>query len=727
MSLRRRVIPALYNGVSQQPPLLRSPDQNQEELNTWATLAEGVGKRPPSEHLAFIAEDLGDNPLVHYVNRDITERYIVIVTQNEIKVYDHLTGLEKTVNAPGGYGYLTGGSFRAVTIADYTFIVNTAKYCELAALGTDASYDPSYYRWLNGRPIDGVGIGDLSGGLWDGMVKGGVLQYQPNPGAGSYAGEVASLEKLPETAPDGTMYKITGSVETAFVSYYVRRSGAVWDETVANGLNNALDATTMPHALVREPDGTFTFAPFSWQNRRVGDENTNPPPTFIGRTIKDVFFYQNRLGFLVDENVVFSCSGDFGNFWRNTILDYVVSDVVDVAVTTTNVALLNYALAFGNGIMAFADQTQFSLSNSEEGLTPESVAIKPVTSYEMNTKVRPVTIGTEVYYCGDQAGSSIVWEYTRNDDSDGLSAAEITAHVPHYLPANLIKLIAAPNVKALFALTGTGDIYVYQFYWNGNEKVQSAWRKWNMDGNVIAGDYFDGHLYLLTQRADGVHLERASLEANTKPPEQNHQVYLDRRCVLTGTYNPVTGRTSYTLPYPANQSLFRLIRSKTHPTAPGSLVNPATYQWTSPTTMSVLGQEPVAVTAGEKYLMRLEFSRPFPQDYQGRLLTTGRLQLRTFTLYYTDTGFFRTEVSPYGTSVAPDVEEIVPAKLADFTGKVVGSQELTLNTPSFQTGSYSFQIYGDAAQCTIAVTNDTHVGSTFVSAEWEGFFVSRSQ
>lgn len=727
MTLRRRVLPALFNGVSQQPPLLRSPDQTEAELNTWATLAEGVSKRPPSEHLAFIEEDLGFSPLVHYVNRDTTERYIVIVTQTGIKVYDHLTGVAQVVSAPGGYSYLTDGEFRAVTVADYTFIVNINKHCELAALGTDASYDPDYYRWLNSRPSYGLGTGDLSGGLWDGVVKGGLLQYQPNQGPGSFLGEVASLEKLPEGATDGTMYKVTGSVETGFVSYYVRRKGAVWDETVANGLHNAIDATTMPHALVREPDGTFIFAPFSWQNRRVGDENTNPPPTFVGRTIKDVFFYQNRLGFLVDENVVFSCSGDFGNFWRNTILDYVVSDVVDVAVTTTNVALLNYALAFGNGIMAFADQTQFSLSNSEEGLTPESVAIKPVTSYEMNTKVRPVTIGSEVYYCGDQAGSSIVWEYTRGDDQDGLASAEITAHVPHYLPAGLTKLIAAPNIKALFALTGTKDVYVYQFYWNGNEKVQSAWRKWSFDSRVIAGEYFDGHLYVLTDANEGVFLERINLEAGAKPAEQNHQVYLDRRCVLTGTYNPTTGRTYYTLPYAPDPSTFGLVRSKTHPTAPGSLVNPATHQWTSGTTMSVLGQEPVAVTVGEKYLMRFEFSRQFPQDYQGRLLTTGRLQLRTFTLYYTNTGFFRTEVSPYGTAVSPDIEDIVPAKLADFTGKVVGSQELTLNTPSFQTGSYSFQIYGDAAQCSVAVTNDTHVGSTFVSAEWEGYFTSRSQ
>src|SRR3546814_21201574 len=72
-------------------------------------------------------------------------------------------------------------------------------------------------------------------------------QYQANPGVGTYKGELPSMEKLPEIATNGDMYKIVGSIESGFTSYYVRRNGAVWDETVANGLRNKLDATTMPH------------------------------------------------------------------------------------------------------------------------------------------------------------------------------------------------------------------------------------------------------------------------------------------------------------------------------------------------------------------------------------------------------------------------------------------------------------------------------------------------
>lgn len=724
MSLRSRVLPALYNGVSQQPPVLRASDQNEEELNTWTSLADGVGKRPPTETLANLGV-ISDDAFVHHINRDVTERFIVVIDGGTIKVFDHETGAAQTVNAPGGLSYLSSGKFRAVTIADYTFIVNTERTVELEAAGVDQLADPEFYRWLPRRPVGGI-LGSILNDEDFLRIAGSRNQYAPNPTNGAFAGEVASLEKLPETAANGTMYKVTGSVETGFISYYVRRNGAVWDETVANGLRNQLKATTLPHALVREADGTFTFAPFSWAPRRVGDDQTNPAPTFVGRTISDVFFYQNRLGLLCDENAILSAAGDFGNYFRSTVLDYVDSDVIDVAISTANVAILNYALPFNDGILLMADQTQFSLTNGEDGLTPSSVAIRPVTNYEVNVRVRPVTIGTEVYYCGDQNGYSIVWEYARLQDNEATTAAEITAHVPAYLPAGLRKLVAAGNLKALFALTGGADVFVYQFYWNGNEKLQSAWRKWSFGGPVIAGEFLGGYLYLLVRRADGVFLERVHLEAKARPAEQNHQTYLDRRCAVTGTYDPVAGRTTFFLPYKPDKAKFRMVRGKTHPTRPGSLMDPSQYQWPSDQMVSVLGNEPELSTGGEAYTMRFVFSRQFPVDYQGRAVTTGRLQLRTFTVYYSDTAFFRTEVAPYGAATVPDIEAIVPAKIADFTGKVVGDDDLRLNRPSYHTGSYSFQVYGDAAQATVALVNDTHVGSTFVSAEWEGFYFNRT-
>jgi len=133
MSLTTRTISALNNGISRQPAILRSQDQTQDELNTWGQIATGVGKRPPTRLLKGLgAVDL-TGAHVHHINRDVNERYIVIIKQGSVRVFNQETGVEVPVSAPAGFGYLDQPTeeYRAVTVADYTFIVNTAKAPQL--------------------------------------------------------------------------------------------------------------------------------------------------------------------------------------------------------------------------------------------------------------------------------------------------------------------------------------------------------------------------------------------------------------------------------------------------------------------------------------------------------------------------------------------------------------------------------------------------------------------
>jgi hypothetical protein len=144
-------------------------------------------------------------------------------------------------------------------------------------------------------------------------------------------------------------------------------------------------------------DGTFTFAPFSWKPRRVGDNETNPKPPFIGRTIRDVFFYQNRLGFAVDDGVVFSGAGDYGDFWRRRS-STTSTATRSASAATTDVAMIDYALPFADGVMLFSRQRQFALTNGDSGLSAHSIAITPVTNYLMAQGVRPTPMGSQAHF-----------------------------------------------------------------------------------------------------------------------------------------------------------------------------------------------------------------------------------------------------------------------------------------------------------------------------------------
>lgn len=726
MSLITDNIPALFDGVSQQTPLVRSKGQLESLVNGWPSIADGLGKRPPTEHVAKLLTSAPTNALIHDINRDTSERYTVVISGGTIRVFD-MAGVEHAVTTPAGLSYLDGitdysTDLSLFTVADYTFVVNRKKVCAMSALGADLTGDPSYYLWINreyGTDLNSVPYG-----------PGAAYQYGPNA-PGTYAGEVQAFDKLPATAADGTIYRIAGSETSGFVSYYVRRTGAVWDECVRPGLANQPNALTLPHALVRQLDGTFKFAPFSWAPRRVGDADTNPQPGFIGRSIRKVFFYQNRLAFLYDENCVLSVAGDFGNFWRMTVLDQLDSDVIDVSATTTKVSLLYDAAPWNDGILLTSDQTQFSMSNAEAGLTQTSIAIKPVTSYGVNTKAGLAVLGSEVYFATERNGYASVREYALiSGNAESTTASDITAHVPRYIPAGVSKLIPAEDINALFVLTdgAPSRVYAYQFYWvSSSEKAQSAWHYWDFGANarVLSGTYLGGYLMLVIARADGLYLERVNLQSGARPASSPVQVHLDRRLELTGVYVPQNDRTQVNLPYGADTSRFQLVRGSAFTAQPGALIDPTTYTWIGNTILQVPGNQTAGpLIGGHKYELRFQFSQQFPRKSDGTAITSGRLQLRTMTVSYQNTGFFKTEVAPYGLDV--NSQEIIPYKLAEFSGKVVGASDLILNKPVLHTGDYTFQIYGDAAQATISISNDTHVGSTFVAAEWLAFYWNRA-
>ena len=266
MALTTRTLPALMNGISQQPPILRSFDQTQDEVNTWGKIATGLARRPPTTTLKKLGGLLDielDDASVHHINRDIFERYTVVITTGGIRVFDESDGTEKTVNAPLGWGYLdasVGTAYRAITVADYTFVVNTEKVVTLGAVADDEVAQDTNYRWLGSQDRNGF----LDALINQVLTNGQQAQYRPNT-AGTFTSTVARVEDLPDPVCSGCVYQIKGDAETSFVSYYVRGDGTVWNETVKPGLINVFTASTMPHALVREADGTFTFAPFSWQ------------------------------------------------------------------------------------------------------------------------------------------------------------------------------------------------------------------------------------------------------------------------------------------------------------------------------------------------------------------------------------------------------------------------------------------------------------------------------
>jgi hypothetical protein len=153
VSLVSYIIPNLIQGISQQPDALRDPTQAEVQINAMSSLADGLRKREGTQPIAKVSSQPLGNAALHLIQRDAAEQYLVVLASSGIRVFELLTGIERSVVAPDGYSYLAGGSnarldLRAATIADFTFISNTQRLPAMLADTAPATPRPSPHECL---------------------------------------------------------------------------------------------------------------------------------------------------------------------------------------------------------------------------------------------------------------------------------------------------------------------------------------------------------------------------------------------------------------------------------------------------------------------------------------------------------------------------------------------------------------------------------------------------
>jgi len=481
----------------------------------------------------------------------------------------------------------------------------------------------------------------------------------------------------------------------------------------------------MPYTLVREVDGTFSFEVASWTNRVAGDLVSNPNPSFVTRTISDIFFYRNRLGILADEGVIFSEAGQYFNFFRTTVTDLLDGDPIDVNASHTKVSLLKHAVPFNKQLLLFSEQSQF-LIDQNELLTPKTVGIKVATEFPCNVIAKPVGIGKNIYFAVDKGDWSAFREYFTDLNDSGNDSQDVTGHLPKYIPSGVYKITAAPNEDILVALTSSdaSSVYAYKYFWSGNEKLQSSWSKFTLgsDCTILNADFISSELFLIVNRADGVFFEKMNVSLGDIGVGEPYMVHLDRKVQLASaalTY--ASGYTTInltTLGYTPSIGNYQVV-IKSHPSLKAGEI--FTVLWDG-TTAKVLGNLTGAtVSFGRKYTLTYQLStitvKTAQQGGGQKSDTEGRLQLRKISFNYADSGLFKVLVTPQGRDTYTYT----------YSGKTLGSASSTLGSYSIESGRFSVPIVSRNIGTSIVLQNDSALPCSFLSADWEGFFVKRSQ
>ena len=309
-----------------------------------------------------------------------------------------------------------------------------------------------------------------------------------------------TFTSLPAQCVNGFRIAVVGDNQKKEDNFHVQFTGeggsGYWKETMKAGLVHSFDLATMPHTLRQGSDLQFSFSVGDWDSRVAGDDNTNPFPSFVGQTINDVFFHRNRLGVVSGENVVFSEASGYFNFFRTTVRTLLDSAPIDVAVSQNEVSDLKAAIPIQDNLLLFSELNQFTLSAAQL-LTPTEVAINQSTNFECDLEASPVGAGSSVFFATKAGGFAGVREYYTNNETEIKDAALITSHVPQYLQGNIRKMAASTNEDMLLCLTSKvkSEVYVYNFYDQGNERLQSAWSKWKFAKDIVDVSFNNADLY----------------------------------------------------------------------------------------------------------------------------------------------------------------------------------------------------------------------------------------
>ena len=392
---------------------------------------------------------------------------------------------------------------------------------------------------------------------------------------------VNDVTRLPNQCKHGYIVKVSNSRMADEDDYYVRFDGennrdgsGSWSECAKPGIPKTL--TNMPLVIQRTAlanqgtsteIATFTIKQFTYAEREVGDELTNPMPsfiktsdgqpksnsnTFIGR-INKVLFFRNRLVFLSGENVITSRPGSLGkpDFFSESALTIASSDPIDISAASTFPSELFDGIAINTGLVVFSTNQQFLLASDDTVLNPDTAKLRSISTFNYNKDIAPISLGTTIGYV-DNSGKFSRFNEMANIAREGEpSVVEVSKIIPTTLPKDIDLLTnSRENGIILFGKSNAADsiVYGYKYLNVADKRQQAAWFKWKLNKPVVYHFIIDDEYYFLDSN---YYLQKIRLVQTTEDPSivQDNVDFLlhvdNHTTVSGGSFNSATNTTTF--------------------------------------------------------------------------------------------------------------------------------------------------------------------------------------
>lgn len=542
--------------------------------------------------------------------------------------------------------------------------------------------------------------------------------------------------RLPRYAPHRFVVKVVGENRTGADDFYLQflvddqltSTGVgqsfgydgVWRECTAPDEPYKWDISTMPHVLQRnESTGEWTFGQTTWKDREAGDDQSNPPPSFLARTLNDANTFQGRLTFVAGNSVIMSRTNLHTDFWKQSVVTDNADDPVDVMSTSKSFAVMRRIVPHNRDLAVFSDKAQFIVFG-RTALTPTNAALVLTTSFECDLNAAPISAGRNIFFAINNKKFTGVKEFYTEGVEDINDSRPITQHVSKYILGTVRQIASSSNFNIMTVLS-TQDarrIYVYEYLWVDQQKVQSSWSTWIAPFDVQCVAFDESSMHIIVKRPGGV-IDFLSMELEPEDTEgMPYNLMLDYR------YSEATPADVHTITVGDGSRTFYMddMDDDQWVVVQGvDAQNPGmTAEFTrTGTTFEI---DPAYGTActywfGRRYMSRYIPTQPVVKDANRVKVGTGKLRVRAFLVQFIKSGFIRALISSkFGFSAA-----------VEFTGRFVGAPDNIVGEPAISDGTFQVPFRENTDYGVLELQSDHHTGFTLTEIEWVGQYTKRGK
>jgi len=345
-------------------------------------------------------------------------------------------------------------------------------------------------------------IAELPSGVTGKVIGPGIYLSSSNPFSVEVVEEdlmrcfqasVNDVQNLPSQCKHGYIVKIANARMAEEDDYYLRFDGennrdgtGSWSECAKPGIAKSL--TNMPLVIQRTATTTFTVKQFTYEDRRVGDDLTNPLPSFVGGRINKVLFFRNRLALLSGENVITSRPGTFGtpDFFAESALTVGAADPIDISAASIFPSELFDGIEINTGLVVFSTNQQFLLASDDTVLNPDTAKLRSISTYNYNETIPPISLGTTIAYVDNSGKFSRFMEMANTQREGEPSVVEVSKVVPTLLPKDIDLLTnSRENSIVLMGKTNSDTVFGYKYFQVSEQRQQAAWFKWKFNNPLL--------------------------------------------------------------------------------------------------------------------------------------------------------------------------------------------------------------------------------------------------